>query len=57
MNGSIFKFENLCSELTNDEKQAADMYLNNFCPSGESQYYRNYFFRLYWLASRSNAKK
>lgn len=57
MNKSICNFKELCPELTNEERQSVDDYLNYFCIPGEQEFSYNYFYRLYWLASRSKSKK
>ena len=57
MNNSISQFENFCPELTKDEIKSVTDYLEEYCPQGEAGFMRNYMFRLYWLAKRSNSKK
>lgn len=57
MNRSIFQFKDVCPELTKKEIKSVNDYLNYYCIPGEQEHSMNYFYRLYWLASRSKSKK
>lgn len=56
MTQAVPQFEPLCRELTAHERALVDTYLGHYgCPE-DAPFYRNYFFRLYWLAARSGAR-
>lgn len=56
MNKTFPQFEELCSELTQTEKDTIMKYLTDKTDYQSAVSYLNYFYRLYWFASRSKAK-
>jgi hypothetical protein len=57
MSKSVSQFKDFCPEMTLEQHKSIDNYLDYFAPPGEANSYLNYFYRLYWLATRSNAKR
>ncbi len=57
MNNTIPQFDLFCPELSEEQHKHFYTYLEHFCPKGDASFYKNYLYRLYWLASRSKSKK
>ena len=56
MNKTFPQFEDLCDDLTQVEKDTILKYLTDKLDYQSAINYLNYFYRLYWFASRSKAK-